>query len=524
MAAKKKVIIMGGGVAGLTAGLELLNTSDVYVPIIIEAEEQVGGIARTLNYKGNLMDIGGHRFFSKDEQIMKWWMNRMPLQGAPSKDDLLLNRETPLKEGGPDPEKENVVLLIRQRISRILYLRKFFDYPISLKPATFINMGFKKTVKAGISYLKARMVKRPENSLEDFMINRFGKVLYETFFEDYTEKLWGRHPSQIGADWGAQRIKGLSLGEAIKNALKSIGPKQMDLMQKNKETSLIEEFIYPKYGPGQLWQQVADEIEEKGGCIKLKTKVISVQLEGCEIKSIEVEDAEGRRETISGDVFLSSLPIKDLAEYIGKVHMPEMIYKLSKGLPYRDFMTVGLLVKKLNLENKTHLKTVGNIVPDTWIYIQERDVKLGRLQVFNNWSPYLVKDLEHTVWIGLEYFCDESDALWNMSDEAFIHFAEEELIKLGIINKEDIIDAVRKKIKKAYPAYFDTYARFDEIKAYLNSITNLYCIGRNGQHRYNNMDHSMATAFEAVHNILTNQKDKTNLWAVNTEKNYHETK
>ena len=239
MGEKKKVIIIGAGVAGLTAALELLRQSDEYMPIVLEEEREVGGIARTLEYKGNRMDIGGHRFFSKDENVMKWWMALMPLQGKKSKDDQLLDsNEKKLAEDGPDPETEDRVMLLRRRVSRILYLRKFFDYPISLNPRTFINMGFIRNMRSGFGYMMAKLHKRKENSLEDFMINRFGKTLYKLFFEDYTKKLWGRHPSQIDASWGEQRIKGLSLSKTLTNAFKSMFRlKGKDIDHKHTETS-----------------------------------------------------------------------------------------------------------------------------------------------------------------------------------------------------------------------------------------------------------------------------------------------
>ena len=519
---KKRVIIIGAGVAGLTAALELLRQSDQYMPVVIEEEKQVGGIARTLKYKDYRMDIGGHRFFSKDEKIMKWWTDILQLQGKPSKDDLILHCKKVLKEGGPDPEKEEKVMLVRRRVSRILYLRKFFDYPISLKPATFINMGLWRTLKAGVGYIGAQIHKRPEKSLEDFMINRFGKTLYEMFFEDYTEKLWGVHPSKIDASWGAQRIKGLSLLGTIKNALMSSFRKNKeDIMQKEKETSLIEQFIYPKYGPGQLWQTVADEVIRLGGQILCDTKVIGISQSNKHIDGVEIE-CQGERSFLEGEIVISSMPIKDLVENMRDAN--KEVEAIASKLPYRDFMTVGILANRLKLKNNTKLKTVGDIVPDTWIYVQERDVKLGRIQIFNNWSPYLVKDFEHKVWIGLEYFCEEGDKYWQMTDEEFIQFAKNELIKLGIVEEKDIVDAVRYKIKKAYPAYFGTYKDFEQVREYLDAFENLYCIGRNGQHRYNNMDHSMATAFRAVHHIITGEKSKDSIWAVNTEKAYHESK
>lgn len=410
-------------------------------------------------------------------------------------------------------------MLIRNRVSRIYYLKKFFDYPVSMKKETFANMGFIRTMKAGFSYLKTIFVKKKEDSLENFYINRFGKVLYGMFFEKYTEKLWGRHPKQISADWGAQRVKGLSIKAVIKDMFSKVFKKN----NKEKETSLIEEFWYPKYGPGQLWETLATEVENLGGKIEKGYLVKNINIEKNAVKSVECETKNGT-EKVEGNIFISSMPLKDLVVGLKGEEVPDKIEKIAKGLPYRDFITVGLLVKKLNLENKTKIRTLGNIVPDCWIYVQEPDVKLGRIQIFNNWSPYMVEKPEETVWIGLEYFCNENDEYWNMSDKEFIKFATEELEKMNIIKKEDVLDSHREKVKKAYPAYFDTYSDIDELIKYINEFDNLYCIGRNGQHRYNNMDHSMVTAFEATKNIKNNINDKENIWNVNTEKEYHETK
>ena len=510
----KTAVIIGAGPAGLTAAYKLLKETDIK-PIILEESEYIGGISRTAEHNGNRMDLGGHRFFSKSAEVNAMWDELMAIQGAPSIDDKILGVEKPLVEGGPDPETEDRVMLVRNRISRIFFLRKFFDYPISLKAETFKNMGFKRTVKAGCGYLKASVAKKEETSLENFYINRFGRPLYEMFFEDYTEKLWGRHPSQISADWGAQRVKGLSLMGAIWNVISK------PFRSKDKvETSLIEQYTYPKKGPGQLWEAVADDIRAMGGEIVFNCKVTDIQLDGKKVKSVSAETADGKKE-FEADVFMSTMPVKDLVAGMGDT-VPTEIAEIAKGLPYRDFMTVGLLVNKLKLENKTKVKTLTGNVPDCWIYIQERDVKIGRLQIFNNWSPYMVKDPKNTVWIGLEYFCDEGDEYWNMSDEDFISFAIDELAKIDVIDKADVLDSVRLKVKKAYPAYFDTYSQFDTLKDYLSEIDNLWCIGRNGQHRYNNMDHSMLTAMEAVKAIKSGSTDKSTVWSVNTEKEYHE--
>ena len=513
----KKVVIIGSGPAGLTAGFELLKKSKDYQIIILEESDTVGGISRTVQYNGNRMDIGGHRFFSKDSEVTKWWNNILPLQGAPSFDDLKTGRSFELNPNGPNPEKEDKVMLKRRRISRIYYKRKFFDYPVKMNLKTILNMGLFTTAKAGFSYIFAIIRKLPETSLENFYINRFGRKLYSMFFEGYTEKLWGRHPLDISADWGSQRVKGLS----IVAILKDIFGKLLFLKPKQVETSLIEEFSYPKFGPGQLWETAAAQFESMGGKIIKNAKAAKFKTK--QNKYEEVLYIKNDKEySLPADIVISSMPLKDLAA--GLDNIPNKIERIAKGLPYRDFVTVGLLLKKLNLKNKTKIKTINNIVPDCWIYVQDSGVKLGRIQIFNNWSPYMLKDPRNTVWIGLEYTCSEGDKYWNMSDAEFTDVAAKELIKMGIIEKNNILDSHREKVKKAYPAYFDTYSKMDELIKYLDGFQNLYCIGRNGQHRYNNMDHSMVTAFEAVKNIKNGVKDKSNIWNVNTEKEYHEEK
>lgn len=519
----KKVVIIGAGPAGLTAAYELLKDggNKEYKVEILEESHVIGGISQTVRYNGNRMDIGGHRFFSKDDSVMNWWKSMMPIQGVNSFDDEKLGRVKPLEKGGPDPNKEDRVMLIRRRISRIYFNKHFFDYPISMKWSTIKNMGFVTTMQAGFSYLKAAMFKKPETSLGNFYINRFGKKLYSMFFEGYTEKLWGRHPSEISADWGAQRVKGLSIRALLKDMFgKAFGGKKDN---KEVETSLIEEFWYPKYGPGQLWETVADEVKNLGGTIKMGYGVKNIVLNKNKVTQVVCETETGSI-TVEGDLFISTMPVKDLVVGMTGDKPSDDIVAIAKGLPYRDFVTVGLLVDKLNLKNETDIKTLGNIVPDCWIYVQDTNVKLGRIQIFNNWSPYLVKDPEKTVWIGLEYFCEEGDSFWNMTDEECIKLAAKELETMGIITTNQVIDSHRERIKKAYPAYFDTYAQIDTLIDQLNKYSNLFCIGRNGQHRYNNMDHSMVTAFRAVEAIKSNSIDKTEIWNVNTEKSYHETK
>lgn len=524
---KKKAIIIGAGPAGLTAAYELLKKTDI-TPVIYEEEDYAGGISRTFDYNGKKMDMGGHRFFSKSDKVMNWWLEIFPLQGALSIDDIILKRDLPLSkdENAPDPEKEDKVMLFRNRVSRIFFLQEFFDYPVSLNIKTLLNLGFFKTIKIGLSYLKTILLpKRKELSLEDFIINRFGKELYLTFFKDYTEKVWGIECSNIPADWGAQRIKGISISQILKDKIASVFKKNdTSIYQKNKETSLIEQFIYPKFGPGQLWTEVAEKVKSMGGEIHFNSKVTGIKADSnFNIEYIKVQNAKNETEVIKGDYFFSSMPIKDLMEGFEN-EIDKEISNISSGLQYRDFRTAGILVKNLKIKNRTKIKTINNLIPDTWIYIQEKNVKLGRLQIFNNWSPYMIDDFQKYVWIGLEYFCNEGDEIWSMDDKTFVDFASKELASINIIDKNDIIDGCSVKVKKAYPAYFGTYKDFGKVKNYINNFKNLFLIGRNGQHKYNNMDHSMITAMTAVDNIINGINDKNNIWEVNTETVYHESK
>ncbi len=506
--AGKKAIIFGAGPAGLTAAYELLQKSDVK-PIIYEMSDDIGGISKTVNYKGNRIDIGGHRFFSKSKTVMDWWLKILPIQDDNKKPKLV---------------NSSKVMLIRQRLSRIFYLRKFFNYPISLNLNTLKNLGIIRIIKIGYSYLLIRIFPvKNEKSLEDFFINRFGKELYITFFKDYTEKVWGISCDNIKAEWGAQRIKGLSVSKTVSHAIKSIFFKNRSIDQKNTETSLIEQYLYPKFGPGQLWEEVADQICENGGEIHKNQKIVGLKTDGNKIVNVTIENIlSGEKQEIKGDYFISSMPVKDLVSSIQN-SVPDDVLEVSNGLIYRDFITVGLLLKKMKIKNKTKIKTKNNLIPDTWIYIQERDVKIGRLQIFNNWSPFMVKDPAH-VWIGLEYFCNEGDELWSKSDKDFLDFAINEMCRIDMIEKEDVLDGIVIRMPKTYPAYFGSYDNFETISNFTDKFENLFLIGRNGMHRYNNMDHSMLTAMTAVENIIYNIKTKNNIWSVNTEKEYHESK
>ena len=516
----KKVIVIGCGPAGLTAAYELLkDKKGEYEVTLLEESDCFGGISKTVEHNGNRMDMGGHRFFSKVPEVNEWWENMLPVQGAKPMDDIKLGRDIAVKAGGPNPENTDRVMLLRHRVSRILFDSKFYDYPISLKPETFKNFGFLTTMKVGFSYLASVFHKRPEDNLENLYINNFGKKLYSMFFEYYTENLWGRHPSEIDASWGKQRTKGLS----IFGILKDFFGKLFKVKNRKVNTSLIEEFKYPKLGPGQLWDVTAEEVKNLGGQILMNSQVTKVHKDANNNMTGVTYVADGVEHQLDGDIVISSMPLRDLV--VGMNDVPEHELAIAKGLPYRDYMTLGVLVKKLNLENKTDIKTMGNIVPDCWVYVQDRKVKMGRFQIYNNWSPYMVKDLDNTVWLGLEYFVQEGDEYWTMEDAKFSDFAVDEMIKLGLISsKDDVLDSHVERVKKAYPAYFDTYDEIDTLINYINTIPNLYCVGRNGQHRYNNIDHSMCTSFEAVKNIKTGVADKSNIWAVNTEEEYHEEK
>ncbi len=558
--------MIGAGPAGLTAALELLRRSDI-VPIVLEASHEIGGISRTVRYKGNRMDIGGHRFFSKSDRVMQWWIDLMPpgsdcTENAASSQEIYYQgkrrivsipahspEEPVLRGAGPivletdageteteeqhrkkdghaetlvaaAPANSDLVMLIRPRKSRIYYLRKFFDYPITLTKTTLGNLGVARTLKVGTSYLKSRVSQiKPEKSLEDFLINRFGRQLYLTFFKSYTEKVWGTPCNEISAEWGAQRIKGLSLTTAVKHFVKKSCTirKRSDLSQKGTDTSLIERFLYPKFGPGQLWEHVADQVREKGGEIHLGWRVDKIHCDGKRIVAIDAVNDAGARRTFAGDYFFSTMPMRDLVRAID-APIPETVQEVSEGLQYRDFITVGLLADRLKVHEPD-----GGLLKDTWIYVQEPDVLLGRLQIFNNWSPYLVAD-PSKVWIGLEYFCYETDELWKMTDEDLKNFAIAEVAKIGILNAEDVTDGHVVRVPKTYPAYFGTYHRFDELRGFTDSFENLFLVGRNGMHKYNNQDHSMLTAMTAVDGILAGNVDKAALWEINTEQEYHEKK
>jgi protoporphyrinogen oxidase len=518
-------VIAGAGPAGLTAALELLRRSDI-MPIVFEIDGQVGGISKTVNYCGNRMDLGGHRFFSKSDWVMNWWQEILPVAMEGSQPDRLrINYQNKSHEFAAQTSSissSDAVMLVRQRLSRIFYRRRFFDYPLKLNASTIRNMGLLETLRVGLSYGKAQLARQPpELSLEDFFINRFGRRLYRTFFKDYTEKVWGVPCKEISAEWGAQRIKGLSVTKAIAHAIASPFRSSADTSQKRTETSLIERFLYPKLGPGQMWEEVARQVTSRGGLVHMRHRVVGVERSGSEIIAVSVHDEiTGSICRVPCDFFVSTMPVRDLTEML----QPEdgAVVRIAQRLPYRDFMTAGLLVRKMKAAGNNSSRPRNNgMPPDNWIYIQEPDVKIGRLQVFNNWSPALVANPD-TIWLGLEYFCAEGDETWAMQDGRFIDFAARELEKIGLIDRNDVLDGTVVRVPKAYPAYFGEYSQFGQVRTYIERFSNLYAVGRNGMHRYNNQDHSMIAANKAVSAMINRGQGKAEIWGVNADSDYHE--
>lgn len=527
MSRSQTAIIVGAGPAGLTAAYELLTRTGIR-PIVIEMSDHLGGISRTVNYKGNRIDIGGHRFFSKSDRVMNWWLQHLPMQPSASTVNISYQGKTravpasgsPAPETPETPETNDRVMLVRQRKSRIFFLRKFFDYPIALTPDTIRKLGPVRTAGIGLSYLRRVLFPlKEQNNLEQFFINRFGEKLYRTFFKSYTEKVWGVPCTEIDAEWGAQRIKELSIWKTIKHFVSGRlrrGP--ADVSQKTTETSLIEQFLYPKHGPGQMWEEVAAKVVKMGGNIVMEQTVQQIHAQGGHIVGVTTKSSDGATHRYDGDYVFSTMPVQELIRSLDHP-VPAQVREVSDGLMYRDFITVGLLLEELKIKEEEEPGT--KLIRDNWIYIQEPDVLAGRLQIFNNWSPGMVSD-PGKVWIGVEYFCNQGDGLWSRSDEQLKKLAVDELIRIGIIEQRALLDSVVLRMPKAYPAYFGTYGRFDEIRGYLDKFENLFLIGRNGMHRYNNQDHSMLTAITAVDNIIAGQPSKTNIWELNTEKEYHE--
>ncbi|HYD57562.1 MAG TPA: NAD(P)/FAD-dependent oxidoreductase [Burkholderiales bacterium] len=504
-----RVVIIGAGPAGLTAACELAaaGTRDV---VVLEATDAIGGLSQSIEYKGNRIDIGGHRFFSKSDWVMDWWLRMLPLAAPEGDADLAYRGQwRKLRARASASEAERNVMLLRSRLSRIYFDGKFFDYPLKADLQTARKLGLWRCAAFGMSYLRARLLPRTERSLEDFFINRFGRRLYLQFFKEYTEKVWGAPCSSISAEWGAQRVKSLSIGKALGHALRRLA----GMADRAEQTSLIERFLYPKLGPGLMWEAAAERAVSMGVRIVRRARVERIEHSGSRVEAVH---AGGER--YAADRFISTMPIRDLV--LGLVpQAPPVPHEIAAGLQYRDFLIVGLLYRRLS----AGVSGAGpaNLVPDNWIYVQEPGVQVGRLQFFNNWSPYLVSD-PATAWVGMEYFCSEGDRLWSMADADLIELGVAEMRKLRLAEPPDRLDAVVIRMPKAYPGYFGAYARFDELRRFLDGLENLFLIGRNGMHRYNNQDHSMLSARKAVEAILAGSTDKSPIWAVNIGDDYHE--
>jgi protoporphyrinogen oxidase len=522
---KSRVVIIGAGPAGLTAAYELTSAGVTDV-VVLEATRDIGGLAKTVNYKGNRIDIGGHRFFSKSDWVMDWWLHMLPLAREDVLDAkgraLLLayqGKRRSLRAAPDAPDSDEHVMLVRSRLSRIYFDGKFFDYPLKADLDTALKLGLWRCMTFAASYLQARLFpRRPERTLEDFFINRFGRRLYLQFFKSYTEKVWGTSCEHISAEWGAQRVKSLSVGKALRHALLKLLRVQADNVGQAKQTSLIERFLYPKYGPGWMWETTVQRLRERGVTIVLDAPVMGLEQAGGRISAVQVRRPDGALQRYEADHFVSTMPVRDLVLGL-EPHAPPRVREVASGLDYRDFITVGLLYKRL-LPTPSGQGPL-NLVPDNWIYVQEAGVKVGRLQIFNNWSPYMVRD-SNTVWIGLEYFCREGDELWQMSDDDLVRLGVEEMQRLRLADPGDHLDGVVIRMPKAYPAYYGTYGSFHELRDYLDRISNLFLVGRNGMHRYNNQDHSMLSAKLAVEAILSGSSDKSPIWNVNIDDEYHE--
>jgi protoporphyrinogen oxidase len=463
----RHVVVIGAGPAGLTAAVQLCRHR---VPVtVLEKDMLVGGIARTGEYKGYRFDIGGHRFFTKIPEVDKLWHE-------------LLDGE----------------FLIRPRLSRIYYRHKFFDYP--LRPFNAVsNLGLLTSMQVIWSYLQARVFPYlQEDTFEQWVCNRFGRKLFDIFFRSYTEKVWGLPCSEIRADWAAQRIQGLSLPIAIKNAL-------LGARRENAVKTLIRQFHYPRRGPGQMWRAAQNYVEEHGGCIELKSDVVALRHRNGRITEV-ITRRNGREESFQAMDVITSMSLSELIRKFDPP-APRHVLLAADRLTYRDFLSIILIVNQPNL------------FPDNWIYIHEPEVRVGRVQNFKNWSPQMVPD-PRTSSLGLEYFCNEGDALWTMPDAELVELGKREMSQIGLLSANDVIDGTVIRQPKAYPVYNGSYAsHLAEIKGYLSRFRNLQTIGRNGLHKYNNQDHSMLTAMLAVRNLFGGQHD---LWQVNTERSYHE--
>lgn len=491
----KIAVIIGAGPSGLACAYELINKKSNIIPIIIEKLPCVGGLSRTV-YKNNMgVDIGGHRLYTDDEYVKSIWFKFLTVQNSKAIDDIICSREIDYPIEGKNPNEFDDVMLIRNRFSSIIYNNQFFPYPLKINFQTLKKLGFLKSLKAGVSYFKSVFIKRDEKNLEDFMINRFGRVLYETFFKDYTKKVWGVDAKLLSCEWGNERIRKLSLFKTVLNSILS----NIKFLKFKKETSLIDKFYYPKFGCSQLWNLMAEYINNNGGKILLNCEFLDFEVEDEKIKAIKYKDEKGNINNISGDFYISSAPIKEI---VSGLRIPVEIKNSAKNLPYRDYILVSFYSDKLNLKNYTDYKTINNATPDNWLYLQENGAIAARIQIMNNWSPYLVEDFKNKYLVSLEYFVNENDDFWKKTDDEIIKLATFECEKYNLFSLKNIIKSFVIKEKKAYPAYFGEYKRINEIKNALKKYNNLYLIGRNGQHKYNNMDEAMVCGINMARELF----------------------
>jgi protoporphyrinogen oxidase len=464
--AEKQFVIIGGGPAGLTAAYELIKLD--HHPIVLEERDKVGGLARTESYKGFHFDMGGHRFFTKSNEVKRMW--REVLDGN---------------------------FLRRPRLSRIFYSHKFFHYP--LKPLNaLVGLGLWESIRIVFSYFWWQLFPyKQEDTFEHWVTNRFGKRLFETFFKTYTEKVWGIPCSELKAEWAAQRIKDLSLKTAL-----------VSMFVKPKKTikTLIDEFEYPRLGPGMMWRGVQEKIDGNNGTVRLNSKVIQINRTGQRIDSVVIS-RDGKEEKVQGTHFISSMPITHFVKGLNPAP-PAEVLNAAENLQYRDFLTVCLIV------NKPHL------FPDNWIYIHDPEVKVGRIQNFKNWSPEMVPDLKKTS-LGLEYFCTEGDEMWNMTDADLVEQGKREVERIGLASYSEIKGGCVFRVPKAYPIYDNGYRdSLATLREFVEGLENFQTIGRNGLHRYNNQDHAMLTGMLAVRNLLF--EERNDLWSVNPDQEYLE--
>ena len=466
----ESALVIGAGPAGLTAAW-VLGRHGVRITVL-EADTIVGGIARTSEYKGFRFDIGGHRFFSKVRAVEALWQTML----------------------GPE-------MLTRPRLSRIYYSGKWFDYPLKAGNA-LAGLGLMRAAAIGLSYLWIRIKPiKPEVSFEDWVVNRFGWRLYNTFFKAYTEKVWGIPCSRIGAQWAAQRIKGLSLWSAAKEML--VGPFRS--RSSTKIRSLIEEFKYPRLGPGMMWEAFAKQVAAQGNEVRLASPVVALHHAGGRVTAVEYLKG-GVATRVDVEAVVSTMPLRQLIEALTPA-APDAVRRAAAALSYRDFLTVALIVDQ------------AEMFPDNWIYVHDPGVRLGRIQNFKNWSPEMVPDQSKTC-LGLEYFCFEGDDLWTMSDRDLIALGTKELAMIGLADPSKVLDGTVVRMPKAYPVYDDGYLEALEVlREYCNTFTNLQLAGRNGLHKYNNQDHAMVTGILAAKALLGEKADP---WLVNVEDDYHE--